>query len=79
MMPPMFPNPTCHAVPMARRWWPPRLVLNQQTTTGMAEYVPIARRNNAAYWRFVLSCTASRMQKPVTAIAMGISVKRKRC
>lgn len=24
MMPPMFPNPTCHAVPTARRWCPPR-------------------------------------------------------
>ena len=42
-----------------------RLVLNQHTMIGIAEYVPIAARKSAAYCRWVLSCTTRRMMKPV--------------
>jgi len=37
IIPPILPKPICQAVPTARRWWPPRLRLNQHTVTGRAE------------------------------------------
>lgn len=33
MIPPRLPRDTCHALPIARRWWPPRFMVFQQTST----------------------------------------------
>ena len=32
----LLPNPICHAVPMLRRRWPPKFIVNQHTMTGIA-------------------------------------------
>ena len=55
-----------------------QFVLNQQTMIGMAEYVPIAARKSAAYWRCLLSCTTRRMMKPVSETAMVPTMNAKR-
>lgn len=61
---------TCHAVPTARLWWPPRFMLYQHTITGIAEYVPIVTMKSAPYCKSKLLWTEIRIPNP--AIAMQI-------
>lgn len=79
MIPPILPKPTCHADPIARRWWPPRFMLNQHTMTGIAVYAPIATRKSAAYCTWRLSCTLMSIAKPEIHTQIGNIVKKKRC
>ena len=55
-----------------------RFVVNQHTMIGIAEYVPIVARKSAPYCRWTLSCTTSRMMKPVRAMAIVGRMKTKR-
>ena len=71
--------PTCQALPIDRLWCPPRFILYQHTMMGMAEYVPMQIRNSDAYCTEMLSCTLSRIAKPVIDKQMGPRVNKKRC
>lgn len=55
-----------------------RLVFVQHTMIGMAVKLPLAARNNAAYCKCLLSCTTSKMMKPVSATANEPTMNAKR-
>lgn len=52
---------------------------NQHNASGIAVYVPVAAKNSAAYWVFVLLCTLNKIAKPMIPIAVPSIVKAKRC
>ena len=95
MIPPIFPNPTCQADPTERLWWPPRsgrvswmnymktgvclLMLNQHTMIGIALNAPDVTRKSAPYWTERLSCTPSRIAKPVIQMKILKMANRNRC
>ena len=54
-------------------------MLNQQTTMGMAPYVPMHARNKAAYCRSRLLWTLMRMPYPTNEMSIESSVNRYRC
>ena len=52
-----------------------RLVLNQQTTIGVAENSPIATRNNAPYLTFMLPWKVKRTTIPMTEMSINGRIK----